>query len=276
MSEPISFEAYLDSLGRLTARVDPTASTPEAEDIRHATESLSEIKPINASTLTRWVQAHPTWTLVLGLSAGLSQEKLKNELRHEFGTSGWTKLAQAKPGELISWLDVEFDLIRMLKTQLKRKYGFADVLIARAERRVTATRAGISGRRVEDEIEAIAKDLGLPYVTRARFTGRHGRSAPGDLLIPNATSADIAVAAKGFDSTGSKLTDAVREIEEMADVRLPTQFVMAVIDGIGWKSRQSDLRRIHLLWTNKQIDGLYTLSSTSFATTFRWRPVCAT
>ena len=61
----------------------------------------------------------------------------------------------------------------------------------------------------------------------------------------NGGNAAIAVAAKGFDSTGSKLTDAVREIEEMADVRLPRQFIMAVIDGIGWKSRQSDLRRIY-------------------------------
>ena len=69
------------------------------------------------------------------------------------------------------------------------------------------------------------------------------------------------VAAKGFDSTGSKLTDAVREIEEMADVRLPRQLVVAVIDGIGWKSRIADLRRIHDLWVNKQIDGMYSLSN---------------
>ena len=71
----------------------------------------------------------------------------------------------------------------------------------------------------------------------------------------------IAVAAKGFDSTGSKLTDAVREVEEMADVRLPTQFIMVVIDGIGWKSRINDLRRIYRLWESKQIDGMYTLQS---------------
>ena len=69
------------------------------------------------------------------------------------------------------------------------------------------------------------------------------------------------MAAKGFDSTGSKLTDAVREIEEMADVRLPRQYVMAVVDGIGWKNRAADLRRIYALWQSQQIDGLYTLAS---------------
>lgn len=71
----------------------------------------------------------------------------------------------------------------------------------------------------------------------------------------------IAVAAKGFDSTGSKLSDAVREIMDMADVRQPTQFIMAVVDGIGWKSRIGDLRRIYTLWERRQIDGLYTLAT---------------
>ena len=52
-----------------------------------------------------------------------------------------------------------------------------------------------------------------------------------------------------------------REIEEMAEVRLPRQVVLAVIDGIGWKSRQSDLRRIHQLWADRQIDGMYTLAT---------------
>ena len=65
---------------------------------------------------------------------------------------------------------------------------------------------------------------------------------------------------KGFNSTGSKLSDAVREILEMADVRLPSQYVYVVIDGIGWKNRQADLRRIFELWENRTIDGLYTLA----------------
>jgi len=56
------------------------------------------------------------------------------------------------------------------------------------------------------------------------------------------------------------LTDAVREIEEMADVRLPRQMCLAVVDGIGWKSRVNDLRRIHKLYEDKRIDGLYTLN----------------
>lgn len=261
MSSAIPFEEYLNSLGRLTAHIDPTASTPEADEIKDAADSLVSLDEITAESLAAWVQERPTFVPVLGLAVGLSQEKLKNSLRNEFDTSGWVTLARQRPAELIEWLDEDFDLIRLVSTQRSRTYGFGDLLVARAGTRVTATSAGVSGRKVEDEIEAIAKSLGLPYQTRSRFTGKGGRSAPTDLVIPSAADAQIVVAAKSFDSTGSKLTDAVREIEEMAEVRLPRQFVMAVIDGIGWKSRKADLRRIHALWQNNIIDGMYTLSS---------------
>ena len=261
MSDAVGFESYLNTLGRLTSHVDPTASTPEAERLVRATESLGEVLSLDVAGLAAWVRDHPNDVPVLGLTVGLSQEKLKNALRDRFDTTGWHGVARSKPVDLVSWLDAEFDLVRMLRVQFSRTYSFADILVARAGSRVTATRAGESGRKIEDEIEAIAVDLRLPHALRGRFTGRNGRTAPADLIVGDPGNADIVVAAKGFDSTGSKLTDAVREIEEMAEVRLPKQLVLAVIDGIGWKSRQSDLRRIHQLWVDKQIDGMYTLVS---------------
>ncbi|MGH8890791.1 MAG: hypothetical protein ACRDV3_13670, partial [Acidothermaceae bacterium] len=254
------FDDYVASLGRLTIHVDPTASTPAAAAIKAAVASLGDLPSIDVRSIVEWVQANPAAVPVLGLAVGLSQEKLRNTLMHAFATAGWSHLAKQRPHELIAMFDRDFDLIRLLVVQLNRSYEFGDVLVARAGTKVTASSAGASGRRVEDDIEAIARDLGIPYVLRTRFSGRNGRTAPCDLAMPTKDEAQIVVAAKGFDSTGSKLTDAVREIEEMADVRLPRQFVMAVIDGIGWKSRISDLRRIHQLWERRQIDGMYTLA----------------
>ena len=261
MSDAGEFDDYLSTLGRLTAHVDPTASTPDAEKIVDAVETLTEVLDTDLTGLAVWARDHADEDSILRLAVGLSQEKLRNNLRHEFGTSSWQKVARTQPYELVSWMDREFDLVRMLRVQMARTYTFADILVARSGTRATATRAGASGRHIEDEIEAIARDLGLPYVTRSRFSGRGGRDAPADLIVGHDGAADIVVAAKGFDSTGSKLTDAVREIEEMAEVRLPRQVVLAVIDGIGWKSRQSDLRRIHQLWADRQIDGMYTLAT---------------
>lgn len=256
-----SFGDYVASLGRLTAHIDPTASTPEASAIREAADSLTALAAITAETLTLWVGDHPLAVPALGLSVGLSQERLKNTLKHAFGTSGWVTLARERAADLVSMLDRDYDLVRLVEMQRANAYTFGDLLVARADTRVTATSAGVSGRKVEDEIEAIARDLGLACETRTRFTGRNSRDAPCDLAIPNGAGALIVVAAKGFDSTGSKLSDAVREIMEMADVRQPRQYVLAVIDGIGWKSRLADLRRIYQLWQTQQIDGMYTLGT---------------
>ena len=256
--EVIPFSAYLESLGPLNAHIDPLIATPESDAIRQGAESLAALPGVDRETLAAWVTANPHGMPVLGLAVGLSQERLKNFLRHAFGTSSWTTVARNWPADAIERLDDEFELLSSLASTRHQTFSFGDILVARAGSRVTANRAGVAGRLLEDDIEAIAVGLGLSYQTRTRFTGRNGRTAPCDLVVPDAGNAAIVVAAKGFDSTGSKLTDAVREIEEMADVRLPRQFVIAVIDGIGWKSRQADLRRIHSLWETSQIDGMYT------------------
>lgn len=262
MTEPTpTFEDYVASLARLTPHVDPTIETPETDRIRAAAQSLADLAEISQESLAAWVQSRPNDVPVLGLAVGLPQEKLKNALKDRFNTSGWVTLARLYSDALVAMLDEEFDLVRLVGTQRGMVFKFGDVLVARGSGRQSASRAGLAGRSLEDEIEQIAHGLGLTTATRTRFTGRNGRTAPCDLAVLDGTRVAIAVAAKGFDSTGSKLTDAVREVEEMADVRLPTQFVMVVIDGIGWKSRIRDLHRIYQLWDSRQIDGMYTLGS---------------
>lgn len=262
MMTPVqTFETYVASLGRLTPHVDPTLVTPETEQVRAAAESLADLAEISRQSLAAWALARPTDVPVLGLAVGLPQEKLKNVLKDKFDTSGWVTLARRRSDDLVAMLDDEFDLVRLVDAQRHQVFKFGDVLVARGGGRQSASRAGLAGRSIEDEIERVAQDLSLMTAARTRFTGRNGRTAPCDLAVLSGAHIVIAVAAKGFDSTGSKLTDAVREIEEMADVRLPTQFIMVVIDGIGWKSRINDLRRIYRLWESRQIDGMYTLQS---------------
>jgi hypothetical protein len=262
MNEKIpTFEEYVASLGRLTPHVDPTLDTPETDQIRAAAASLASLPEINRASLAAWALARPDNVPVLGLAVGLSQEKLKNSLKDRFDTSSWRKLARQQSDELVQMLDDDFELVRLVEEQRHKVFSFGDVLVARGTSRQSANRAGLAGRSVEDEIEGIARDLGLTTATRTRFTGRNARTSPCDLAVLSGRQVAIAVAAKGFDSTGSKLTDAVREVEEMADVRLAAQFIMVVIDGIGWKSRINDLRRIYRLWESQQIDGMYTLQS---------------
>jgi len=259
---PLSYEEYIGNLTRLTPVGDPTVVTEEGRRTRAAAASLAALPAIDRASLSSWVTMNPKAVPVLGLVVGLSLEKLKNSLRHELGTSGSFKLAKEQPDELIRVLDEVFDLVNLLTVQRHRAYDFGDILVARQMPRLTAAASAASGRSLEDAIQGVAEELSLPYAMRTVFVGKDGRTAPCDLAIPaGGPEAQIVVAAKGFDSTGSKLTDAVREVNEMADVRLPRQHAMAVIDGIGWHSRAADLRRIYKRWADEYIAGMYTLAT---------------
>lgn len=262
MPPPLSYEEYTRNLTRLTPVGDPTVETEEGQRTLEAAASLVALPIIDRASLVRWVGDNPRGVPVLGLVVGLSLEKLKNALRHELGTSGSQTLAKEKPDELIRVLDEVFHLVDLLNSQRHREYEFGDILVARQMPRLTAAAGAASGRSLEDAIEAVANELRLPHAMRTVFIGKDGRTAPCDMAIPDGgADAEIVVAAKGFDSTGSKLTDAVREVNEMADVRLPRQHAMAVIDGIGWLSRAADLRRIYARWADEYIEGMYTLAT---------------
>lgn len=257
-----SFDDYLANLTNLGTTADPTIDTPEGLAIKAAAKSIADLDEVTAPKLTELVRNDSDVVLAIALSVGLSHEQLKNTLRHHLDTTGWVKLSKTQPGDIVDMFITEFDAIRLLDAQRGQTYDYGDVLVARAGGRASAAAAGSRGRDVEDELEAVAKQLGLPYEVRGRFHGRGDGTAPCDLVLPEAgDGALIAVAAKGFNSTGSKLTDAVREVEEMATIRKPSQYVFAVIDGIGWKSRQADLRRIYDMWDRGEIDGMYTLST---------------
>jgi hypothetical protein len=167
-----------------------------------------------------------------------------------------------EPERLVAFLD-EFGLVERLREQMRARVelrgcaaGAVSLVAAGCVRRDRGAGAGskirwrpwCSGWACRRNCER-----GSP--------GEAEPTAPCDLAIPGGGErARIVVGMKGFNSTGSKLTDAVREIEAMAEVRLPQQYVFAVIDGIGWKSRQADLQRIYALWDRRSIDGLYTLA----------------
>lgn len=260
MTQPApDFQDFLDSLQHLTGAPEPVA--PEAKQpYEAAAVALQSLESVDQEELAVLIQSNPSWVPILASIAGLSQEQLKNVLRHRVGVRGWITLARERPRSVIEMLDTHYGLVDRIEEERSRSWSYGDILFERVESRSRASRAIGRGRDLEDEVEKIVKSLGLPYALRTYFTGTGSRTAPCDLAIPvNGPGARIVCAVKGFDSTGSKLTDAVREVESMASVREPRQFVYAVVDGIGWLSRQADLHRIYTLWTQRSIDGMFSL-----------------
>lgn len=257
----MTFEQYLAS----TAPVRASPSLDEVAEhieIREVAAALVDLRTLDRESLASLVQENPAAVRTFGLAVGLSKEQLRTYLTRRLGTSGWVRIARERPADVVTAFDEDFDIVTLLDVQRGRQFEFADVLIARAGSRVSAGEAIAGGRFVEDAIEAVAVQLRLPHELRTRFVGRGNATAPCDLAVPaGGAAAQIVCAAKGFDSTGSKLSDAVREIEEMAEVRLPRQYVYAVVDGLGWHRRQADLRRIFALWEQQKIDGLFTVAT---------------
>lgn len=257
-----NFEQFLDSLSNLDM-IAPRQDQAMQIEIDSIINELKKIGTITPSNLAEFIQRFPNSVPIIATSAGLGQEQLKNQLRLKMKTTGWVTLARKRSDELIQFLDTEFGIVQQLNREINKDWTFSEVLV---ERHLWSKSQGASavgrGRKIEDEVEKIAVSLGLPYAMRTRFVGRNGETAPCDLAIPAGNDdALIVVGMKGFNSTGSKLSDAVVEIEKMANVRQARQFVFAVIDGIGWLSRQADLKKIYSLWEKKQIDGLYTLQT---------------
>lgn len=232
---------------------------PEALELCElATRVVANLEPLNRGTLAHVVAREPQIIPVLAAAVGLSQERFKTWLQARFQTAGWITIGRNRAVDLVNALDEDFSCIAVLEVQGRRTWTWADVLARTMAPRQQAGRSVQQGRDLEDAVEARIEALGLPFEPRTRFIGKASQTAPADFAIPDGAGALIVVAVKGFDSTGSKLSDATREIEQMVESKATRQFVFAVVDGQGWIRRQSDLRRIHDLWSKRVIDGLYT------------------
>ncbi len=252
-----SFEDYLGSLAPFAPEVAGTE--PEALALcERATAAISSLRPLSEPKLADAIAADPQIVPVLAAVVGLSQERFKTWLQGRFETAGWVTLGRQQPGVLIEALEEDFGLLALLEAQSTRTWTWADALARVMAPRQRAGTSVQAGRALEDAVEERIKVVGLVYEARGRFSGKAGATAPADFAIPTGREALIAVAVKGFDSTGSKLSDAAREIEQMVEVRTARQYIFAVVDGQGWLRRQGDLRRIYRLWEAQLIDGLYT------------------
>ncbi len=255
MTGASTFETFLASLGRIGEGISVADGTTDT--ISEGGARLEDLARVDRPSLAGLVEENPEWIRVLGLAVGLSQEQLQVNLNQWVGTRSY-RVAARRSAEVIAALD-ELGLVARIEAERGLTYRYRDILLARYGSRATAGRAISRGRALEDVVQAVVDDLRLPRVMRTRFAGQGGRTGPCDLAIPGGgEKAQIVVGIKGFNSTGSKLTDATREIEEMAAVRMPRQYVFAVVDGLGWLGRKADLRRIHSLLERRDLDGLYT------------------
>jgi hypothetical protein len=100
--------------------------------------------------------------------------------------------------------------------------------------------------------------FGENYEVRCTFNGPRGTTAKCDFAIPSKTAARILVESKGYGATGSKMTDILGDIHTIIGAKRADTALLFFTDGLTWKERQSDLRKLVELQNNGDITRIYT------------------
>lgn len=78
-----------------------------------------------------------------------------------------------------------------------------------------------------------------------------------DLAIPNKGAPRILIEAKGYGATGSKMTDVLGDIEKIIAAKRADTALLFFTDGLTWKQRKSDLKKIADLQNDGEITRIY-------------------
>src|SRR5262249_13502591 len=153
-------------------------------------------------------------------------------------------------------------LLEAMQAEINRATHWSDVLIERLRSgRGSAIAGQHRGRSVEDFAEAIIRSVfGDRYEARCTFIGPRGTTAKCDFAIPSKKAARVLVESKGYGATGSKMTDVLGDIHTIIAAKRPDTALLLTTDGLTWKDRQNDLRKLVALQNHGDITRIYTYS----------------
>jgi hypothetical protein len=198
--------------------------------------------------------------LICRLFLGMSKDQFVSVLRGIRGDAGiGVKSYRADRSEFIK--DVaSTGLLEAMAAEAARKAHWSDVLVERLRSgRGSAISGQRRGRDVEDFAEAIVKRVfGKKFQVRCTFKGPRGQDAKCDFAIPSKTSARILIESKGYGATGSKMTDILGDIRTIIAAKRPDTAFVFFTDGLTWKQRKSDLRKIVEFQNKGDITRIYT------------------
>lgn len=192
-----------------------------------------------------------------------SKDLFMGQFKNMTGSTPGISFLRSKPDEFIQalWL---MGLPEAIQHCLSRKYSWKDVMTERLKGgRGSAIQGQLRGRNLEDFVEKIIQQVFGPdgYDVRCQFVGASGRSKEkADFAIPSKDDPLILIEAKAYGATGSKQTDVIGDVNRIiSEKRHDTHFFL-VTDGITWRERVNDLRKLIALQNEGLISRIYTQS----------------
>ncbi len=141
--------------------------------------------------------------------------------------------------------------------------SWRDLLVERLKSgRGSAIKGQARGRFLEDFTEGIVKRVfsEVGYDARCRFVGSTGTSTEkADFAIPSKEDPRILIEVKAYGATGSKQTDILGDISRIADEKRHDTHLLLVTDGITWRARLNDLRKLVTMQNSGLIARVYTV-----------------
>jgi DpnII restriction endonuclease len=199
--------------------------------------------------------------LLFRLFLGLSKDQFVSFLRGIRDEKGiGVKSYRADSDSFVEDL-LSTGLLEAMAEEANRKPHWSLVLVERLRSgRGSAISGQKRGRGVEDFAEAIVKKVfGSKFDMRCTFTGPKEK-AKCDFAIPSKSAPRIVIESKGYGATGSKMTDIIGDIEQIIRAKRPDTALLFFTDGLTWKQRKSDLRKIVEFQNSGGITRIYTFA----------------
>ena len=192
----------------------------------------------------------------------LSKDELTGSLRESLGGKGiGVKAFQSDPGAFLQGL-VSLGTLERMKEVAGTPVTWRDILVERLKSgRGSAIKAQKRGRFMEEKTGEIVREVfGIGhYDVRCRFIGSTGRSSEkADFAIPSKEDPRILIEVKAYGATGSKQTDILGDMSRIVGEKRHDTTLLFVTDGITWKARTNDLRKLIEMQNQGQIARIYT------------------
>ena len=159
---------------------------------------------------------------------------------------------------------IELGLVSKMTDAVNRPLHWYDVVTERLKGgRGSATKGQARGREMENFVEGIVRSVfdSEQVAVRCRFTGASGLSTEkADFAIPSALDPTILIEVKAYGATGSKQTDVLGDIARIVEQKRHDTVFILVTDGVTWKQRSNDLRKLIALQNEGKILRIYTKS----------------
>ena len=195
------------------------------------------------------------------LFLALSKDLMETTLRSELGPGGiGRKRYDADRDAFLATLE-RLGLLEKMAGIINYEPVWSDILVERLRSgRGSAISGQKRGRGLEDFVEGLVKEVfgEAGYKTRGTFVGEHGKTAKFDFAIPDRDRPRVLIEVKGYGATGSKMTDVIGDLDAIIEAMRRDTTLLFFTDGLTWKARTADLRKIVERQNQGKIARIYT------------------